>query len=211
MPERRQADAERPGERRRGRTGRRRSAASRVGRRRARLLRASAGSRAAGARSAAARVAVARAIATRSSWSVAHSAQVAVRAMALVAVGAGEIAGGERGHEHRVVAVVGVDADVGDVGHGASDDLHVGGSAIGRGRRAVRGSATEQLHPVGEPVAKGEPAAMDPRLDGAERDAGHLGDLGVVVALDVEQDDRGPLVVGDRGERVRSGPGGARS
>ena len=38
---------------------------------------------------------------------------------------------------------------------------------------------------------------MDPRLDGAERDAGHLGDLGVVVALDVVQDDGRPLVVGD--------------
>ena len=32
---------------------------------------------------------------------------------------------------------------------------------------------------------------MDSGLDRAERDAGHLGDLGVVVALDVEQDDRG--------------------
>ena len=43
---------------------------------------------------------------------------------------------------------------------------------------------------------------MDPRLHGAERDAGHLGDLAVVVALDVEQHDRGPLVVGDPGERA---------
>ena len=83
-----------------------------------------------------------------------------------------------------------------------------------RGRRVAAGvppgSATEQLHAVLEQGAQGEPPAMDPGLDGAERDAGHLGDLGVVVALDVVEDDRRPLVVGDRGQsaadsaRVRS-------
>src|SRR4029077_10889332 len=62
-------------------------------------------------------------------------------------------------------------------------------------------SATEQLHPVLEQAAEGEATAMDPGLDGPERDPGHLGDLCVVVALDVVQDDRRPLVVGDLGER----------
>ena len=44
-----------------------------------------------------------------------------------------------------------------------------------------------------------------------ERDAGHRRDLRVVVALDVEQDDRGSLVVGDRARARRSAPRGARS
>jgi hypothetical protein len=35
---------------------------------------------------------------------------------------------------------------------------------------------------------------VDPGLHGPQRDAGELGDLGVVIALDVEQDDGGPLV-----------------
>ena len=52
---------------------------------------------------------------------------------------------------------------------------------------------------------KRQPPAVDPRLDGAERDPGHLGDLGVVVALDVVEDDRRALVVGDRGQRVGQG------
>ena len=44
-------------------------------------------------------------------------------------------------------------------------------------------------------AAKRQPAAVDPGLHGAERDARHLGDLGVVVALDVVEDDRRALVV----------------
>ena len=44
---------------------------------------------------------------------------------------------------------------------------------------------------------------MDARLHGAQRDAGQLRDLGVVVALDVEQDDRVPLVRRDRREGGR--------
>src|SRR4029078_13002166 len=54
-------------------------------------------------------------------------------------------------------------------------------------------STTEQLHAVGQDVAQRESAAMDPRLDGAKRDPGHLGDLGVVVPLDVVEHDRSPL------------------
>ena len=54
----------------------------------------------------------------RSSWSVAHSAQEVGQGDGLVAFGAGEVAGGERGHEHRVVAVVGGRSDLGNVGHG---------------------------------------------------------------------------------------------
>ncbi len=59
-----------------------------------------------------------------------------------------------------------------------------------------------------EQLPQGKPAAVDPGLDRPERDARHLGDLGVVVALDVEQDDRHALVVGDvrEGCRQRSGP-----
>ncbi len=44
---------------------------------------------------------------------------------------------------------------------------------------------------------------MDPRLDGAKRDPGHLGDLSVVVPLDVVEHDRSALVVGDVGHRGR--------
>ena len=47
---------------------------------------------------------------------------------------------------------------------------------------------------------------MDPGLDGPERDPGHLGDLSVVVALDVVQDDRGALVVGDPSQRPGQRP-----
>ena len=43
-----------------------------------------------------------------------------------------------------------------------------------------------------------QPAAVDARLDRAQADPGHLGDLRVVEALDVEQDDRRALVVADR-------------
>src|SRR6478735_11612947 len=67
-------------------------------------------------------------------------------------------------------------------------------------------STTEQLHPVLEQAAQRETAAVDPRLDGPERDPRHLGDLRVVVALDVVQDDRGPLVVGDLGKSTAEDP-----
>ena len=50
--------------------------------------------------------------------------------------------------------------------------------------------APEQAERALEAVAQREPPAVDPRLHGPQRDAGQLGDLGVVVALDVEQDDR---------------------
>ena len=46
---------------------------------------------------------------------------------------------------------------------------------------------------------------MDARLLGAEGDPGHRRDLGVVVALDIEEDDRGALVVGDPGEGLVEG------
>jgi hypothetical protein len=51
-----------------------------------------------------------------------------------------------------VTVVIGLHAELGDVGHG-------------RQTTSFRGwfrSATEQLQPVGEPIAQGEPAAMDP-------------------------------------------------
>ena len=81
----------------------------------------------------------------------------------------------------------------------AIDEGDEGRQVVGLVLRAR--SATEQLHPVLEQAAQGEAAAMDARLDRAQRHAGHLGDLGVVVALDVEQDDGRPLVVGDLGQR----------
>lgn len=56
-------------------------------------------------------------------------------------------------------------------------------------------STTEQFHIPLEPAAQGETAAMDARLHGAERDAHQAGDLGVVVALDVEEHDAGALLL----------------
>src|SRR6185312_12696880 len=67
-------------------------------------------------------------------------------------------------------------------------------------------SATEQLHAVLEQAAQGEPPAMDPRLDGPERDTGHVRDLGIVEAFDVVQDDRDALIVGDLTERTGQHP-----
>src|SRR5690242_21790607 len=63
-------------------------------------------------------------------------------------------------------------------------------------------SATEELQAVLEEGPERQPAAVDPRLDGAEGHARHVGDLGVVEALDVVQDDGHALVVGDAGERT---------
>ena len=78
----------------------------------------------------------------------------------------------------------------------------VGGGEVRGGRHGpLTASASEQFHPVGEERAERQPTAMDAGLDGAERDAGHPGDLGVVVAFDVEEDDRGPLVAADGRER----------
>ncbi len=65
--------------------------------------------------------------------------------------------------------------------------------------------AAEEFHPLGEDGAQCQPAAVDAGLDGAERDPGHRRDLGVVVALDVVQDDGRPLVGRDRAQRRREG------
>ena len=46
---------------------------------------------------------------------------------------------------------------------------------------------------------------MDARLDRPQRHPGHLGDLAVVIALDVVEDDRRALVVRDPGQRHRDG------
>ena len=70
-------------------------------------------------------------------------------------------------------------------------------------------SATEMLHLVREQVAERQPPAVDARLDGAQRDTGHLGDLVVVVALDVVQHDGGALVLRDLAERDGDGPAAA--
>ena len=195
-PERREADAERPGQASRG-AERRADEPAPAGRPEARgLAGVSRKSRGRRRRSAAAAAAVARAIATRSSWRVAQSAQESGQGDGLVAVGAGEVAGGERGHEHRVVAVVGRRADVGDVGHGASDDLQ---SVRFHGARSARG---DQPRNSSIRSASRSRRASRPRwirdFTVPSETPGHVGDLGVVVALDVEQDDRGPLVVGDR-------------
>ena len=89
-----------------------------------------------------------------------------------VAVVAGEIIGGERDHQEMVV----LSMLLGGVGHGRQT------SSL----RTRFPSATEQVHPVDKAVTEREASAVDPGLHGTERDAGHLGDLGVVVALDVE-------------------------
>ena len=95
--------------------------------------------------------------------------------------------------------------------HAARSSVEQRATTTGRGRAARRLGVAAQ--PRNSSIRsssrsrKRQPAAMDPGLDRPERDAGHLGDLGVVVALDVEQDDRGALVVGDPGQGVGQGAG----
>ena len=66
------------------------------------------------------------------------------------------------------------------------------GSPVGRPGRVL----------VPEGVGELAAAAGDPRLDGADRDVEHLGDLGVVEVGDVAEHDGGPEVLGQAVEGV---------
>ena len=71
-----------------------------------------------------------------------------------VAVGAGDVVGGERDHKQRVVLGVAL----GIVGH-------VGQTTLLRERFR---SATEEVHSIDEPVPERQSAPVDPRLDRPE-------------------------------------------
>src|SRR5262249_24422610 len=72
----------------------------------------------------------------------------------------------------------------------------------GRFTGTVTTSPAEEFHAALENRPQCDPAAMDSGLHRAQRDAGHVGALRVVAALDIEQDDRHALVVGDARECI---------
>ena len=125
-------------------------------------------------------------IATRSACRSRQATQRSIRLLARAGAVGRVAVGRERGDQLLVVEGV------------ARGDASAGSSGSG----LLRQPRNRSIRSISRPRSARRPRWIRD-LTVPDRDAGHLRDLGVVVALDVVQDDRRPLVVGDLRERVR--------